>query len=155
LFGLPRWRAADRARVPRWESRTILAAAVLAGVGYAVYFVLLALMYGAGSGPDADASAVQGLGAAGGVALAAAGACALVAVGLPFVRNLPQLRWRRVGALAKLSFKEAIRRRVLYAFSALLLVFLFGSWFIDTKPEHQVRTYVGVVFLAMTVLLLF
>jgi hypothetical protein len=76
-------------------------------------------------------------------------------VGVPFARNLARLRWRRIGALARLSFKEAVRRRVLYAFSALLLVFLFGSWFIDTKPEHQVRTYVGVVFLAMSVLLLF
>src|SRR5262249_51341911 len=57
-------------------------------------------------------------------------------------------------ALAKLSFKEAIRRRVLYAFSFILLVFLFASWFIPSKPEDQVRTYVAVVFAAMTYLLL-
>src|SRR5205807_1755063 len=76
-------------------------------------------------------------------------------VALPFARNLTRLRLRRIFALAKLSFKEAVRRRALYASSGLLLVFLFGSWFIDTKPADQVRTYVQVVFWSMTFLLLF
>ena len=48
-----------------------------------------------------------------------------------------RLRCRRIFALAKLSFKEAIRRRVLYAFTGLLLVFLFGSWFV---PSSSPRT---------------
>ncbi len=82
------------------------------------------------------------------------GAGGIVAAGLPFVVNFPTLRFRRIWALTKLSFKEAIRSRVLYAFSALLLVFLFGSWFIPHKPEDQVRTYVVVVYRAMTILLL-
>src|SRR5437764_685047 len=45
--------------------------------------------------------------------------------------------------------------RALYSCSALLLVFLFVSLFIDTKPSYQVRTYVHVVFWSMTFLLLF
>ena len=49
---------------------------------------------------------------------------------------------------------EALRSRVLWGFSSLLLVFLFASWFLPYKPENQVRNYVGVVFFAMTVLLL-
>ena len=76
---------------------------------------------------------------------------------MPFVQNVFALRWRRIFALAGLSFKEALRRRVLWAFSALLLVFLFGSWFISgrAKPEDQLRTYVQLVYWAMTPLLLF
>src|SRR5262249_34499433 len=75
--------------------------------------------------------------------------------GLPFLRSLASLRARRIFAIAKLSFKEALRSKLLYAFSALLLVFLFGSWFIPAKPEDEVRSYVQVVFTAMTLLLLF
>src|SRR5207249_4778080 len=70
---------------------------------------------------------------------------------LPFARNLAQLRVRRIFALAKLSFKEALRRRVLYAFAGIIVVFLFASWFLfDTKPEDEVRTYVSLVFEAIT-----
>jgi hypothetical protein len=79
---------------------------------------------------------------------------ALVAVLLPFALGLADLRWRRVWAMARLTVKEVVRRRILWVFAALALVFLFGAWFIDTKPEHQVHSYVGVVYLAMAVLLL-
>jgi ABC-type transport system involved in multi-copper enzyme maturation permease subunit len=81
-------------------------------------------------------------------------ACALIGVGLPFARALTRLRPRRVWALARLSIKEAIRRRVLWAYLVLVLVFLFGSWFLPHKPEDQVRTYVQVVYGAMAPLLL-
>jgi hypothetical protein len=81
-------------------------------------------------------------------------ACAVMAALLPVLLNAPRLRMRRVWALARLSFKEALRRRVLWGFSALLLVFLFGSWFIPYKAEDQVRNYVRVVYWAMTPLLL-
>jgi len=67
---------------------------------------------------------------------------------------LSSLRFRRIWALTVLSFKEAIRSRALYGFSALLLLFLFASWFIPSKPEHQVRNYVAVVSWSMTILLL-
>jgi len=79
---------------------------------------------------------------------------ALIAVLLPFLIDLTRLRWRRIWALAKLSFKEAVRRRVLWVFSALILVFLFASWFLPYKPEDQVRNYVWVVYWAMAPLLL-
>lgn len=78
---------------------------------------------------------------------------AIAAVLLPFLMGLARLRFRRIWSLAKLSFKEAIRRRILWAFSALILVFLFASWFISHKPEDQVRGYVGVVSFVVTWLL--
>ena len=80
----------------------------------------------------------------------AAGASAIFAVMLPILADLTRLRARRIWAMARLSFKEAVRRKVLWVFLALLLVVLFGSWFIQDKPEDQVRTYVQVVFGAMT-----
>lgn len=84
----------------------------------------------------------------------AGGFCALTAVCLPFFVDLPRLRLRRIWALAKLSFKEALRRRVLWGFSGLLIVFLFAGWFVPYKPEQQVSTYVRVVYWSMTPLLL-
>ncbi len=86
--------------------------------------------------------------------LRAAGGLALLAFALNFLENLLQLRLRRIGALARLSFKEAIRRRVLYVFCGLLLIFLFANWFVRSKPEDQVRSSVQIVSFAMTILLL-
>jgi ABC-type transport system involved in multi-copper enzyme maturation permease subunit len=83
----------------------------------------------------------------------AASSWAIAAVLLPFLVGLTRLRFRRIWGLAKLSFKEAIRRRVLWAFSALLIVFMFASWYLSSKPEDQVRGYVGVVSFVITWLL--
>lgn len=81
-------------------------------------------------------------------------AIGLVAAAVPMLHNVRKLRGRRIWALTRLTIKEAIRSRILWAFSFLLLIFLFGSWFISAKPEDQVRGYVTTVFVAMTVLLL-
>jgi hypothetical protein len=82
------------------------------------------------------------------------GICALIAVLIPFLADLIHFRARRIWALARLSFKEAVRRKVLWVFLAMLLVLLFASWFIQSKSEDQVRTYVQVVSFSMSVLLL-
>jgi len=79
---------------------------------------------------------------------------AFAAVLLPVFEGILRMRWRRIWALARLSFKEAIRRRVLWGFSAILLVLLFAQWFLPHKPEDQVRNYVKAVYFAMTVLFL-
>ncbi|HEV3117468.1 MAG TPA: ABC transporter permease subunit, partial [Gemmataceae bacterium] len=86
-----------------------------------------------------------------------AAACALLAVALPFLADLLRLRWswRRIWALSRLSFKEAVRRRVPWVFSAFLLIILFASWFMPYKYEDQVRNYVAVVYLASAILFLF
>ena len=60
-------------------------------------------------------------------------------------------RPRRIWAIARLSFKEAVRRRVLWASSPSSVVFLFpptGSC--RYKPEDQLQTYVTVIYWAMT-----
>src|SRR5262249_25705451 len=84
-------------------------------------------------------------------ALFLGGACAILAVSLPFLLDLFQKwRWRRIWAIARLSFKEALRRRILWGFTGFLVVLLFASWFVPYKPEDQVRNYVWVVYSAMT-----
>jgi ABC-type transport system involved in multi-copper enzyme maturation permease subunit len=88
-------------------------------------------------------------------AVAAGGVFALLGFGLPFARDVARLRFRRIWALARLSFKEAVRRRVLWVFLAFLLIFLFPpKWFFPIKPEDEIRTYVTVIYWAMTLLLL-
>ncbi|GIW81892.1 MAG: hypothetical protein KatS3mg105_3699 [Gemmatales bacterium] len=79
---------------------------------------------------------------------------AITAVLLPILENLFSLRWRRIWALAIISFKEAIRRKVLWVFSALALVFLFASWYLPYTPQYQLRSYVNTVYRAMTPLLI-
>jgi hypothetical protein len=145
LLGYTRMRDVDRARIPSWQRSLFTVAAVLALLAYQVGGCAAIL---AASLDNPVALRVES------IALFLGGAAALVAVGLPFAVSLSTLRFRRIGALAKLSFKEAIRNRVLYGFSALLLVFLFGTWFLPSKPEHQVRTYVTAVYWVMKILLL-
>lgn len=87
-------------------------------------------------------------------ALTAGGALALFAIVLPFIPDAVRFRGRRIWALARLSFKEAVRRKVLWVFLGMLLVLLFASWFIPYKREEQVRIYVKVVSFAMSALLL-
>jgi ABC-type transport system involved in multi-copper enzyme maturation permease subunit len=86
-----------------------------------------------------------------------AGGISLIAISLPLLLDIFQarLRPRRIWALARLSMKEAVRRKVLWVFVSLLVVYLFGSWFIEyNKPEDQVRNYVQILYIAMTPLLL-
>lgn len=82
------------------------------------------------------------------------GACALLAAFLPFGVDLARLRLRRIAALTVLSFKEALRRKVLWVFAFILLVFLFADWFVPHDPGSQLRSYVEVVYWAMTPLFL-
>jgi hypothetical protein len=83
------------------------------------------------------------------------GACALFAVVLPILATIAAGRFhvRRIWALARLSFKEALHRRVIWVFSLMGIVILFAAWFLPYKAEDQVRNYVLVVYIAMAVLL--
>ncbi|HEV8059942.1 MAG TPA: ABC transporter permease [Gemmataceae bacterium] len=82
------------------------------------------------------------------------GASALFVVSLPPLFDAARWRLRRIWAIARLSFLEAIRRKVVWGFTGLILVFLFASWFIQSKPVDQLRTYVNILYWSMTPLLL-
>ena len=86
--------------------------------------------------------------------LSGAGALAFIAVFLPFLHNLLQVSWRRIWSISRLSFKEAVRRKIVYVFLALMLVILFANWFVPHKPEDQVRNYVSIVDKVMKPLLI-
>jgi hypothetical protein len=147
-FGDARMRPSDRARIPRWLSTSI---GLLAGICALAYVALAGLKLVARVRGEVSSEALT---SPTGLCLTIGGTAAILAVCLPIFRNLAFLRPRRIWAMARLSFKEAIRSRVLYAFSALLLVILFASWFVPYKPENQVRIYVEVLFWAMPILLL-
>jgi hypothetical protein len=142
-----RMRAEDRARIAPWKKWVFLPSVAIALIAYVVTGISIIALY-VPKAPPAYAMLVQWFG------WLIGGAAALVAACLPFVSGIAALRFRRIWALAKLSFKEAIRNRVLYGFSAMLLVLLFGTWFIPYKPEYQVRSYVGLVYWMMKILLL-
>jgi ABC-type transport system involved in multi-copper enzyme maturation permease subunit len=146
-LGLPFLRRADRDRIPKWQVKAFAAAVALAAVLYAVsgfiYFVVK-------PPPPDPAGAMTRSRLWFNVALTAAGACALFAVLVPLLGNIPAMRLRRIWGLTRLTFKEAIRSRMLYGGAVLLVLLLFGAWFMVGKPEDQLRTYVQFVFGAMT-----
>jgi hypothetical protein len=82
-------------------------------------------------------------------------AAAVLAVSWEFLIDLPRFSWRRIWAIGLFSIREALRRKVLWSFCLLLLIFLFASWFIRTgRPEDQWRIYVELVFFVMGALIL-
>lgn len=76
-----------------------------------------------------------------------------VAEGARDILLLP-LGYRRVWAIARLSFMEAIRKRVLYVLVMFLPLFLFAGWYLPNAAEGQLMFLVAFVFNAMTWILL-
>lgn len=87
--------------------------------------------------------------------LALSGLLAFFVVVFPFAVDLTtRVSFGRIWAVARLSWKEAIRGRVIWVFGAMAIVFLFADWFVPAKAEDQLRTYVRVVYWSMTPLFL-
>jgi ABC-type transport system involved in multi-copper enzyme maturation permease subunit len=81
----------------------------------------------------------------------AGGAVALMGLFVPFFLDALRLRGRRIGAIAKLSFLEVIRSRVIWVFLVLVLIFLFPPiWFFKIKPEDELRSKVSAIYWIMT-----
>jgi hypothetical protein len=90
------------------------------------------------------------------LALMFGGLFALLGIGQPFAQSLGRVRFRRIWALTKLGFKEAVRSRVFWVFLIFLIIFLFpAKWFFPIKPEDELRSTVAISSLAMNILLLF
>lgn len=71
------------------------------------------------------------------------GLFALIGILQPFVTDALKLRWRRIWALSRLSFKEAIRYRVQWLGLLILPVFLFRNvWMTGVRPVDEFRTLV-------------
>lgn len=79
--------------------------------------------------------------------LTAAGGFAILAVVIPIIISfVTRIRWQRIWAMARVSLKEALRKRVVLVFAAMALIFLFADWFVSYKAENQIRNYVRVVY---------
>lgn len=138
---------------PAWQPRAFLALLFSAVVLYAVGITLRMRLPAIPDKGELPQSVVEAINRAL-LIQSAGGLCAIVAASLGFLLNLSQLRGRRIWAIARLSFKEALRRRVPWVFAILLLVYLFANWYVPYKPEQQVQTYVNIVYYAMGPLLL-
>jgi ABC-type transport system involved in multi-copper enzyme maturation permease subunit len=88
-------------------------------------------------------------------AMSAGGLLALLTVFLPFIKDCTQLSARRIGALTRLTFLEAVRRRVLWGFLIILVLFLFPpKWFLLIKPEDEIRINISLIHTGVNLVLL-
>ncbi|MFK7820687.1 MAG: ABC transporter permease [Planctomycetaceae bacterium] len=69
-------------------------------------------------------------------------------------RDLPGTSWRRVYALARLAFQEAIRRRVLVVMAVFIVVLLFAGWFLDPGADNIAQLYISFVMTGTSYLVL-
>ncbi len=69
-------------------------------------------------------------------------------------RDLPGTSFRRVYALAKLAFQEAIRRRVLVVMAVFIVALLFAGWFLDPGADNIARLYISFVMTGTSYLVL-
>ncbi len=90
------------------------------------------------------------------LALMLGGLFSLLGIGQPFVLGLTRLRFRRIWALSKLSFKEAVsQQRLPWIFLIFLLPILFQPHvFLGGKSEDQLRSSTAYASLLMQFLLI-
>ncbi len=70
------------------------------------------------------------------------------------VRDLPGTALRRVFALAKLAFMEAIRRKVLFVFGLFMILLLLAGWYMETESDDPARLYISFVLTTTNFLML-
>jgi len=101
-------------------------------LGLAVGYIISAVRYGPGEGFYAVARAVRDL-----------------------VRfDLPGTSPRRILALARLAFKEAIRRKVLFVVGLFVVVLLLAGWYLNPESDEPARLYISFVLTATNYLVL-
>ncbi|MDO4568991.1 MAG: hypothetical protein Q4D38_01240 [Planctomycetia bacterium] len=64
---------------------------------------------------------------------------------------------RRIGALATLTFKEAVRKKIVVGFIIFILIILFAGMFLDPTSPRPAQLYMGFIFNAtgyLTILLI-
>lgn len=68
--------------------------------------------------------------------------------------DIPGTSARRIFALAKLAYKEAIRRRVLVVVGLFVVGLLFAGWYLDPRSSDPARLYISFVLTATNYLIL-
>lgn len=68
--------------------------------------------------------------------------------------DLPGTSSRRIFALSRLAYKEAIRRRVLIVVGLFVVGLLFAGWYLDPRSSDPARLYISFVLTATNYLIL-
>src|SRR6056297_2523196 len=68
--------------------------------------------------------------------------------------DLPGTSAQRVFALARLAFKEAIRRKVLFVVGLFLVLLLLAGWYLNPESDDPARLYISFVLTATNYLVL-
>ena len=68
--------------------------------------------------------------------------------------DLPGTSLRRIMALARLAFKEAIRRKVLFVVGIFLVGLLLAGWYLNPESDDPSRLYISFVLTATNYLIL-
>lgn len=63
-------------------------------------------------------------------------------------RDLPMTSFRRIYALARLAFQEAIRRKVLVVIGIFIIGVMFAGWFLDPDTSNVAQLYISFVMTA-------
>ena len=71
-----------------------------------------------------------------------------------FRHDLPGMSPRRIFALARLAFKEAIRRKVLVVAALFVVGLLMAGWYLDPRSDNPARLYISFVLTATNYLIL-
>lgn len=95
-------------------------------------YIISALRYGPGEGFFAMARAIREL----------------------LTVDLPGTSLRRIAALARLAFKEAIRRKVLFVIGLFVVILLMAGWFLNPDSDDPARLYISFVLTATNYLVL-
>ena len=70
------------------------------------------------------------------------------------IYDLPGTSVRRITALARLAFKEAIRRKVLFVVGLFVVVLLLAGWYLNPDSDDPARLYISFVLTATNYLVL-
>ena len=70
------------------------------------------------------------------------------------VENLTSLSFARTWAVARLTIKESLRRRVLVVFALFMILLLMAGWFLDPNSENPAKLYMSFVLSSTTILIL-
>ena len=109
-----------------------LLALVLIVLGFVISYIVAMVRYGPGEGFYVVAKNMRDL----------------------FRTDLPNTSFRRIGAIAKLAFMEAIRRKVLAVVAIFVVAMMFAGWYLDPQSENPARLYISFVLASTNYLVL-
>lgn len=101
----------------------LLLVVALAAIGFAVCYLIAVRLYGPAEGFYVIAEVIA-----------------------KFIReDLPNTSLRRIAAMARLAFQEALRRKVLAVFAVFVVGLMFAGWYLDPAADDPAKLYISFV----------